>query len=172
MSMRFALPTFVAFACAGFAQAGIPTTRPVSKIYAQASVVVEATVKKIEGSCVAEKTTCNNNYLISIDVVNRYKGSFQKATSVGRICSNSALEIGETYTLFFEAPNQFNDVGSNKCDLVVDYDGVFEKIGSYTYRIGAPDMQVIVDYEGSKFMTNAVVEPEFERTLRGIIGKK
>ena len=88
------------------------------------------------------------------------------------LCSNSALEIGETYVLFFERINIFNDVGSNKCSLVIDYDGVFQERGDYFYRVGSPDLQVIVDFEGRKYMTNAVVEPDFEDALLRLAGRK
>ncbi|NUO75109.1 MAG: hypothetical protein HOQ32_03760 [Lysobacter sp.] len=154
--------------CSTVGVAGIPTSRPVDELYRRSSVVVKATITSSNGSCINEKNNvCNNNYLLSIKSIEQYKGSALSETvpSSKVLCSNSALEIGETYVLFLEQVNAFNDVSSNKCSLVIDYDGVFQKIGDDFYRVGSPDLQVIVDFEGRKYMTNAIVEPGFEDAL-------
>ncbi|UHQ23436.1 hypothetical protein LVB77_01605 [Lysobacter sp. 5GHs7-4] len=151
---------------------GVPTSRPVDELYGRSDLVVEATVRSIDASCVTEKKgICNNNYALRIDVVKQYKArSKDQSTAISglTLCSNSALEIGDTYFLFFEPANEFNDVGSNNCDLVVDYDGVFQTMADLTYRVGAPDMQTIVNFDGRKYMTNAIVVPGFEEQLDGL----
>lgn len=105
--------------------------------------------------------------MVSLDEgsIKELKSTKHTSANYKSICSNVPLEIGSTYTLFIEAPTEFNTGGSDKCLLAIDFDGVFEKIGSYVYRVGAPDAKVIVDFEGSKYLTGAVVEPEFEQAM-------
>lgn len=82
------------------------------------------------------------------------------------------MEVGSTYTLFIESRNEFNTAAPAICPFVVDLDGVFEEIGGYIYRIGSPEAQVMVDFRGRKYLTNAVVEPDFEREMKSLLRQK
>lgn len=47
-------------------------------------------------------------------------------------------------------------------------DAVFQRVGSFVYRVGSPDAKIIVDFEGAKYLTNAVVEPGFDQTMKSL----
>lgn len=150
--------------------AASPANRPLETLFKGAQVVVVGKVVRVSASCDPGKPYCIPIYLISLDQasIKELKVPNRPRSQYEAICSNIPLEIGSTYTLFIEAPTKFNTAGSNECGLAIDFDGVFEKIGSYDYRVGSPDAKIIVNFEGAKYLTNAIVEPEFEHTISSL----
>lgn len=150
--------------------AASPANRPLETLFKGAQFVVVGKVVTVSASCDPSKPYCIPIYFISLDqssakelkLPNNPRNQYEK------ICSNVPLEIGSTYTLFIEAPTKFNTAGSDGCDLAIDFDGVFEKIGSYVYRVGSPDAKIIVNFEGAKYLTSAIVEPEFEHAISSL----
>ncbi|HEY5802291.1 MAG TPA: hypothetical protein VIT90_01175 [Lysobacter sp.] len=151
----------------GVSCATSPSSRPIETLFKNATAVIVGKVTDVTASCDPRKNVCNSIYRVSFDEesIKQLKPAKGSSVSYESICSNVPLEIGSAYTLFIEAPTRFNTAGSNKCLLAIDFDGVFEKIGSYVYRVGAPDAKIIVDFEGAKYLTNAVVEPGFEQAM-------
>ncbi|NUO75111.1 MAG: hypothetical protein HOQ32_03770 [Lysobacter sp.] len=139
-----------------------PSNRPVERLYGHAVAVVHAKVVEMSAACV-DAHCWNSGYVIALDQVEPYKGSVLGEEL--RLCSNAHLEIGLEYTLFLEQTNEFNSRAEKKCDLVVDFDGAFEKRGSHTYRVGSLEAQIIVDFEGDKYMTSAIVVRDFDSQL-------
>lgn len=151
----------------GIGCATSPSSRPLEMLLKSANAVVVGKVTDVTASCDQTGDTCNRLYMVSLDEtsIKELKSTKGSSANYRSICSNIQLEVGSTYTLFVEAPTKFNTAGSDRCLLAVDFDGVFEKIGSYVYRVGAPDAKIIVDFEGAKYLTNAVVEPGFEQAM-------
>ena len=124
----------------------------------------------VRAACGQSEKVCNSIYAISLEAktVRELKSTGKLGAEYNSLCSNVPLEVGAAYTLFLEGPTEFNAPGSGGCDLVVDVDGVFQKIGSFVYGVGSPDAKIIVDFEGAKYLTNAVVEPGFDQTMKSL----
>gem|GEM_PF-5121867 len=105
---------------------------------------------------------------MEVKTVRELKSTDESSAKYKSLCSNVPLEVGAAYTLFLEAPTEFNAQGPGVCDLVVDVDAVFQRIGSFVYRVGSPDAKIIVDFEGAKYLTNAVVEPDFDQAMKSL----
>lgn len=143
--------------------------RSIQVLYKDAQAVVTANVISIEASCVGRMPYCRPEYILRLDGIKDIKASVGKTPSTDAIvCTAVMLEVGSTYTLFLERPDSYNSVGTDKCKFAIDRDGAFGKIGSYIYRVGSPDATIIVDFEGGKYLTNAVVEPEFEQAINSL----
>ncbi|MBB5884359.1 MULTISPECIES: hypothetical protein [unclassified Xanthomonas] len=154
-----------------------PSNRSIEKLFEKSTAVIAGKVLEVYGFCSDKARYCNKIYMISIDEKTIVWLQSPEASAAGynKFCSNVQLEVGEAYTLFLEPASDFNTADSSKCPLVVDIDGAFEKIGSYMYRVGSPEGQIIVDFEGDRYLTNAVVEPNFEslvKSLSGVRGSK
>ncbi|MBD7921433.1 hypothetical protein [Xanthomonas bonasiae] len=146
-----------------------PSNRSIEKLFENSTAVIVGEVREVYGSCPV-KGYCNRIYIISLEEKTIAALKMPEASWVGykKFCSNVPLEVGERYTLFLEPASDFNTSDSKKCPLVVDLDGVFEKIGSYVYRIGSPEARIIVNFEGGKYLTNAVVEPNFDDLIKSL----
>ncbi|WP_131721578.1 hypothetical protein [Xanthomonas sp. NCPPB 1128] len=172
--MRNAL--MLAFGLLGFlflAYGSSPSGRSVDKLFERSAAVIAGKVVGINGSC-PEAGYCNRIYVVSLEraTMSMLKSPGASLLGSDKFCSNVQLEVGETYTLFLEPASEFNTGDSKRCPLVVDLDGAFEEIGSDVYRVGSPEAQVIVDFEGDKYLTNAVVEPDFENLIESLSGAR
>lgn len=147
-----------------------PANRSIETLFKNAKAVVTGKVTGVRAERGQSEEVCNSNYVISLEVktVRELKSTDESSAKYKSLCSNVPLEVGAAYTLFLEAPTEFNAQGSGVCDLVVDVDGVFQKIGSFVYRVGSPDAKIIVNFEGAKYLTNAVVEPDFDQAMKSL----
>ena len=154
----------------GVGWATSPANRSLETLFKNAKAVVTGKVTSVKAGCGEIEKVCNSSYTISLEAktVRELKSTYESGAEYKSLCSNVPLEIGAAYTLFLEAPTEFNAPGSGDCDLVIDVDGVFQKIGSFVYRVGSPDAKIIVDFEGAKYLTNAVVEPKFDQTMKSL----
>lgn len=150
-----------------------PSNRSIQKLFDTSTAVIAGKVVGINGSC-PEAGYCNPIYVVSLEreTMSTLKSPGVSSVGYDKFCSSVQLEMGQTYTVFLESASEFNTGDSKKCPLVVDLDGVFEKIGSDVYRVGSPEAQLLVDFEGNKYLTNAVVEPDFENLLESLSGAK
>jgi hypothetical protein len=140
--------------------------RPVKVLYKDAQAIVVADVIKTEASCESQMPYCRPEYFFKLSVVQKIKGTNDEAPpSEMRACSETMLQVGSRYTLFLEQPDRYNSTNSKKCNFAIDVDGAFERIGSHMYRVGSPEAKIIVNFEGNKYLTNAVVEPDFEQIM-------
>lgn len=167
MKRVLVLLTAVASALPSVGCATSPSSRSVEALFESANAVVVGKVTKVAASCDQLGGVCNRLYMVSLDEasIKELKSKSGMDANYSSMCSNVPLEIGSTYILLVEATTKFNTAGSDKCLHAIDFDGVFEKIGSYVYRVGAPDAKIILDFEGDKYLTNAVVEPDFEKAM-------
>jgi len=147
-----------------------PSNRSIEKLFENSTAVIAGEVREIYGSCPERGGYCNRIYMISLEekTIVALKSSEASWAGHNKFCSNVPLEVGERYTLFLESASDFNTSDSKKCPLVVDLDGVFEKVGSYVYRVGSPEAQIIVNFDGGKYLTNAVVEPNFDDLIKSL----
>ncbi|MCI2260287.1 hypothetical protein [Xanthomonas indica] len=150
-----------------------PSSRSIERLFGKSTAVIAGKVVGISGSC-PETGYCNPIYVVSLgrETMSTLKSPGVSLVGYDKFCSNVQLEMGQTYMVFLESASEFNTGDSKKCPLVVDLDGVFEKIGSDVYRVGSPEAQVLVDFEGNKYLTNAVFEPDFENLLESLSGAK
>lgn len=163
----------ISFAVATSSWAKSDGDRPIQVLYKDAQAVVSATVISMKASCAGRMPYCRPEYILKLDGVRDIKALVGKAPSAGMtVCTAVMLEVGSSYTLFLERPDKYNSVSAEKCNFAIDRDGVFLKKGSYTYRVGSPDATIIVDFEGDKYFTNAVVEPDFEQAMDSLAGRK
>ena len=140
--------------------------RPVKVLYKDAQAIVVADVIKAEASCESQMPYCRPEYFFKLNVVQKIKGAYNGAPpSEMKVCSETMLQIGSRYTLFLEQPDRYNSTNTKKCNFAIDADGAFERIGSHTYRLGSPEAKIIVNFEGNKYLTNAIVEPDFEQIM-------
>ncbi|KAB8198239.1 hypothetical protein FKV24_003095 [Lysobacter maris] len=149
--------------------ASSPANRPVNVLFEAAEAVVTGRVVNVEASCGDRASVCVRMYRVLFD-----DGSMRELKAAKdrhgyrSVCSTVPLEIGSVYTVFMELPTRFNAGGASGCSLVVDLDGVFERMNHSVYRVGSPDARIIVDFEGNKYLTNAMVEPDFDDAIRSL----
>ncbi|MEL4892299.1 hypothetical protein PQU63_12360 [Xanthomonas protegens] len=172
--MRISLALFFGLiAFPFFSYGSSPSNRSIEKLFKKSTAVIAGEVVAINGSC-PETGYCNRIYVVSLErgTVLAFKSPETSLVSYDKFCSNVQLEVGEKYTLFLEAASRFNTGDSSKCPLVVGIDGAFERIGSDVYRVGSPEGQIIVNFDGNKYLTNAILEPDFDNLIKSLSSTK
>ena len=145
-------------------------SRSIPELYRDASIVITGTVSGVSARCESIEAPCPRIYEISLNAesVASLKPGGAAIKGYGKLCSNTPLEIDATYTLFFDAPNEFNTQGAS-CRLSVNFDGAFQRIGSMVFRVGPLDTRGLVEFEGRKYMTGAVLEEDFDRVMDSLV---
>ncbi|MDR6840432.1 hypothetical protein [Pseudoxanthomonas sacheonensis] len=141
--------------------------RNIDDIYSSSSLVMEAVVTKLSAQCDGEGVEgCLAQYELVIEPRKIIKGVPEVGTkSAVSVCSRISLDIGGRYFLFLEPPSENSLMEKRGCSLALEFDGAFEKLGKFTYRVKSPDATILVDFLGEKYMTNAIVSKQFDECL-------
>ena len=81
-----------------------------------------------------------------------------------QFCSLLPLRIGVTYTLALTSSSA--DINNEfACRYAVLEDSAFEERGGDHYRVTSMSTSIIVNFEGDKYWTDAVLVPDFEAVV-------